>query len=929
MLAPRPLTPRPLLAALVASLAWAASANPANAQLTWDPNQIGSTGGGPGDWNVTDPFWFNGTGYVPWANASDAVFGGLSGGTVVIGSPGMTAGSLTFNTTGYVLNDTNSLGFVTAAPPTVTVAPGVTATINTALTGTIATFTKAGTGVLVLGGANTFTTGPGLGSVVNVAAGTLSVSADANLGEAPTAAAAGRVNLATGTTLQLGGTWTLNANRGVGVAGAVTLEALPGANVAIASAVAGTITSVTKSGTGTLALSGTNTFAVSAAAGSVVNVAAGTLSVSADANLGAAPTAATNNRVNLSDGTTLQLTGGTWTLATNRRLSVSGATTINLAAGVSTSHAGVIANFATGSPGSLTVTGDPTGNLTLTGASTYTGGFTLAGGRVTLTTNVTGGASSILGNGTVTLGGGILGHTGGQVQRAVTFNGNVTTASTLATGLFQFTNGGNAISNNPTITLAGTVGVQFTAGLTLNSDVTFAGANTFAFTGATGLASNANRTLTLTTTSTGSVIRNQLAFGTNTLTLKGTSALAFGSGAGAVFGSTGGVVVDGAAATAGGPALTVTFGNAGGTFTGGVRVVGGVAAAAASSVGSPMTTSPFGLGQLRVSGGVVRGSATQTVGNDLLVDGDAAFGTGGTGLTFTSTATGAAQVIAGDRTLTFDAGVTSFTPGNGTSVSVNGNLTFAGAGTAAFGNIDFNGGARAFTKTGTGSLNFNGPTLVNVVAGSTTAVSGGTVGGTGAVAGALAVNPGGAVRGDSGTGTGALTLGTTTTVTGDPAVGAGGAIAVQLTTLAGPPAAITANSTLAVGPNVLNLVSTSGPFVVRLLNDAGLTADQAYSITIASITAGGVFQRNDAAYAAGTNAFTPADFAVVSGSGAFDYGATSLTVAGNDLVLGFTPTPVPEPASILGAAAAVGGLIRWGRRRAVRCGDAGPRAGEL
>src|SRR5205085_2501326 len=66
---------RPLAAALVLGLAWAAA--PAQT-LRWNPNNNGGATAGSGLWSVTSgaPVWFNGTAAVPWADGNAAVFGG-------------------------------------------------------------------------------------------------------------------------------------------------------------------------------------------------------------------------------------------------------------------------------------------------------------------------------------------------------------------------------------------------------------------------------------------------------------------------------------------------------------------------------------------------------------------------------------------------------------------------------------------------------------------------------------------------------------------------------------------------------------------------------------------------------------------------------------------------------------------------------------
>jgi fibronectin-binding autotransporter adhesin len=124
--------------------------------------------------------------------------------------------------------------------------------------------------------------------------------------------------------------------------------------------------SVTKTGAGILTLGGTNTFT------GVVQVAAGTLRIAQDANLGAAPAAATTGAIVL-DGGTLRATN-TFTLNTNRgiALGASGGT-ISIASGQTVTYGGIMAGS-----GSLTVTGP--GKITLGGNSTWTGPLVVNGG---------------------------------------------------------------------------------------------------------------------------------------------------------------------------------------------------------------------------------------------------------------------------------------------------------------------------------------------------------------------------------------------------------------------------------------------------------------------------------------------------------------------------------------------------------------------
>jgi fibronectin-binding autotransporter adhesin len=191
MITRRVSSPRPLsisLSRLSSALAIAAAVGVAGgtakaANFTWDPTATGGiTGGGTGTWDVTQPFWYNGTTDVPWPNLTDsiAIFGGgAAANTVTINTgTGVTANGLTFNLTGYTIAGNTAADVLTLAgtTPTITVNNGgATDTISTVVAGT-AGLTKAGFGSLVLSGANTY---DGLTTISN---GKLSISNAAALG---------------------------------------------------------------------------------------------------------------------------------------------------------------------------------------------------------------------------------------------------------------------------------------------------------------------------------------------------------------------------------------------------------------------------------------------------------------------------------------------------------------------------------------------------------------------------------------------------------------------------------------------------------------------------------------------------------------------------------------------------------------------------
>ena len=140
----------------------------------------GANLGGPGAWSATNANWWNtslGTPQV-WTDGSDAVFWGTAG-TVNL-STIVVANTLTFKTTGYLLNS----GTLTTSgvPSNFTVDSNVTATINSTLAGSNA-FWKLGPGTLILGNTNNLNTADtNSGGWRIEGGGTLVISADTCLG---------------------------------------------------------------------------------------------------------------------------------------------------------------------------------------------------------------------------------------------------------------------------------------------------------------------------------------------------------------------------------------------------------------------------------------------------------------------------------------------------------------------------------------------------------------------------------------------------------------------------------------------------------------------------------------------------------------------------------------------------------------------------
>ncbi|MEY3896371.1 MAG: hypothetical protein RLZZ214_1891 [Verrucomicrobiota bacterium] len=226
MIAPGAKPPR-FPAAIAAALALLCPARAA----TWDitPGSVGggngTTTGGSGTWNTTNGNWTvdAGANNIAWNNATNdpSIFSGTAGAVDL--TTGITAGSVTFNTTGYsVTGNVLTLG---GATPTISVGTGLAASISSEITGAVLNIGTATTGLgsLTLSGANTHT------GLTNVNFGTVNVQNSSAFGSTTAGTA---VTNGAGLSFQ-GGVNVLSETlsiRGAGVGNAGALRNISGNN---------------------------------------------------------------------------------------------------------------------------------------------------------------------------------------------------------------------------------------------------------------------------------------------------------------------------------------------------------------------------------------------------------------------------------------------------------------------------------------------------------------------------------------------------------------------------------------------------------------------------------------------------------------------------------------------------------------------------
>lgn len=460
-------------------------------------------------------------------------------------------------TTTFVMDANRGIRLGSASSDMIDIASGQTLTYAgiIAETGGPQKLVKAGPGTLILSGTNTYSGGTTINN------GTLTISADNNLGTAPGSPTAGHLTfevVTTSATLNTTASFTLNSNRGILIwtNTNATISPNTGTTLTYGGIIAGNAanSSLTKTGPGTLVLSGANTYA------GTTTISGGTLSISNDNNLGTAPASPTPGHLVLNGGTLTNT--ATITLNANRGISLGASGgTINTGLNPIT-YSGIIAGT-----GALTKAGS--GSLVLNGVNTYSGATNInsgtlrlggtAGERINNSSDVTvatssffdlGGFSetvgSLAGDGTVTSSGAgsitltVGGNNTSTIFNGAIWNGSGTVALTKAGSGTMTITGSNTYTGITTIS-GGTlsIGNGTTAGSIVSTSITNNGtltfnlpAGTYAYSGiisgAGGVTKSGAGTLTLSGANTyaGSTIMNN---NSGTIIADNATALGIGS----------------------------------------------------------------------------------------------------------------------------------------------------------------------------------------------------------------------------------------------------------------------------------------------------------------------------------------------------------------------------------------------------------------
>ena len=666
-----------------------------------------------------------------------------SGGAAAAGSAGNAGGTVSLTGGTVTVGAITALGSAGAAGG---FAGGTGGTVNVTKTGAAATAVTLNGLIDVRGGNATAPATGGTGGAVTINAGAGTVSSTANI--------ATLIN-ATGGTGQNGGTVAINATGNIGFTGAGNKAIVTSGGTATANTAgrnAGNITLASSAGNVTALLLTANGSAGNG--GNNVGGSGGTISVSGvGATLNAAVSAVGGNSVGTGAGGTagtVTVTGTTGTVSsiaagtinvTGGRgqdggtvtVSSGGTGTVNLA-GTLTASGGAAE---TGSAGQNAGTVNVGGGTVTVGAVTAVGTAAAAGsnqagglgGNVTVTKLAGPGAVTL--TGAVTTQGGNSDGTGnGGSSGAVTVNGaggNVTVGGTITT------TGGRGQD-------AGAVSIASTGAIAVNNTITASGGT--AATNASGRSGGAVTitggsvaTRAITASGSNAASANQGGGNAGTINLTSTAGGITVNAGGTLTARAGAATGTGVGGAAGGIALNATGGNIAAnaiTTQGNAKTDGGVVTLAATgtvTAGAITTTGGTGINSAGRSGGAVSATGADVTVGAITTSGGAGAGTnqaGGNAGSIVLDATDGSPTIMLNGNLAAAGGARTGTgtPGNGASITLDGNveltanrtITAAGAagggagGTATFGGtINSQGAARNLTvNTGTGTVAFGG-----------------------------------------------------------------------------------------------------------------------------------------------------------------------------------------------------------------------------
>ncbi len=448
------------------------------------------------DWSLTAPNWDAG---VPWTNGSSAIFGG-TGETVEIASD-VLVNNITFNSNGYTIadaDDASIFSLSTGSIITVTTA-GHAATITENIAA--GDITKAGAGILLLTGNNTFD------GAVSVTTGTLRLGSDSALGSTVGATSVSGTaiielqnGVTIGETITVGSGGDNNGGLRAGISASATLSGsillnptnrLGALNSGLLD-VTGVISNGTTNGL-QIATTGSSTATLGVVRISTPATYTGTTSIiRGRLQLGIDGALPTTTVVDVDTATAAEdsifdLNGHTQTISGLARTNSGGtgggsfvlnssatAATLTISNPATQTYSGIIQD----GTGMLSIVKSGTGTQTFSGDNTYTGTTTVSAGALTMSgSNTLPGAISVTGgslilSGANNLGGNISVTTGGALTLGAA-NTISPTASILVTGASSVLTVGNSGSLGAP---GGTTIVVSLAGrIVLNDGVTITG----------------------------------------------------------------------------------------------------------------------------------------------------------------------------------------------------------------------------------------------------------------------------------------------------------------------------------------------------------------------------------------------------------------------------------------------------------------------